>query len=90
MYTICFNPSKESTAVLTNVETGQWVWVIGFNPSKESTAVLTTRNVGLSCFNARFNPSKESTAVLTAYMVWPLTLFVVFQPLKGINGRSDV
>ena len=36
-----------------------------------------------------FNPSKESTAVLTNTKIALIIGLVWFQPLKGINGRTD-
>ena len=109
-----FNPSKESTAVLTKIRIVTLLVAtvfqplkgingrtdpamelnrkgcLGFNPSKESTAVLT---IGGHRFGGhggfRFNPSKESTAVLTRIKFLFVVVALLFQPLKGINGRTD-
>ena len=38
-----------------------------------------------------FNPSKEPTAVLTLNRMWIIKpVVVMFQSLKGANGRPDV
>ena len=61
-----------------------------FNPSKESTAALTKMKSKFGMKEIGFNPSKESTAALTELAVVGSFMDAMFQPLKGINGRSDV
>ena len=62
---------------------------MSFNPSKESTAVLTPTETAPPVAEPSFNPSKESTAVLTQEVDVMVGFEDEFQPLKGINGRTD-
>ena len=59
-----------------------------FNPSKEMTAVPPGVTMDLNNGVLCFNPSKEMTAVPPLALKVDKGLMIVFQPLKGNDGRA--